>query len=265
MISVIMSAYNAEKTVRRAAESILCGSYQDLELIIADDGSSDKTYKILQQISATDPRCICFQNKTNKGLAFSLNKCLDFAHGEFIARMDADDYSLPDRLQVQSDYLTRHKEVGFVGSAAYLIHNNTIYGIRRFPSSPSSSDIIRRNPFIHPSILFRRECFKKTDGYKDTPFTWRCEDYDLFFHLYSKGIKGHNLPQPLLLYEESPHDTSKHTIRSRINEFCVRFCGSLKLKKTLGLLFAFKSLIAVFIPKKLYLKLKYNRKENRFI
>lgn len=265
MISVIMSAYNAEKTVRRAAESILNGSYRDLELIIADDGSSDQTYKELQQISAEDPRCICFRNNTNKGLAYSLNKCLSLARGEFIARMDADDYSLPDRLKTQFNFLSRHREFGFVGSAAYLIDHNKIYGIRRFPDRPSPADIIRHNPFIHPSMLFRRECFKKTNGYRDTPFTRRCEDYDLFFRLYSKAILGYNLPQPLLLYEEDPHDTSKHTVRSRINEFCVRFCGSFKLKKILGLLLAFKSLVAVFIPKKLYLKLKRNRKENRFI
>lgn len=265
MISVIMSAYNAEKTVRRAAESILNGSYGDLELIIADDGSRDETYKILQQICAEDPRCICFRNETNKGLAFSLNRCLSFARGEFIARMDADDYSLPDRLKIQLDFLSRHREFGFVGSAAYLIDHNEIYGIRRFPARPSSADIIRHNPFIHPSTLFRCECFEKTNGYRDTPFTRRCEDYDLFFRLYAEAISGYNLPQPLLLYEENPYNTSKHTVRSRINEFCVRFCGSCKLKTALGLLLAFKTLVAVFIPKKLYLKLKRNRKENRFL
>lgn len=265
MISVIMSAYNAAKTVRRAAESILNGTYQDLELIIADDGSSDETYQILQELSADDPRCICFQNKDNKGLAYSLNKCLTFAKGEFIARMDADDRSLPDRLKIQFDFLSGHSEFGFVGSAAYLVHNNKIYGIRCFPPAPSSADIIRCNPFIHPSMLFRRECFTKSNGYKDTPYTGRCEDYDLFFRLYAKGIVGHNLQQPLLLYEEDPSDTSKHTFRSRINEFCVRMNGSYRLKQILGMLLAFKSLAAVFIPSKLYLKLKSNRKENRFL
>ena len=265
MISVIMSAYNAEKTVCRAAESILHGTYEDLELIMADDGSSDSTYAILQDIARQDSRCVCIRNTANKGLACSLNACLSAARGELVARMDADDCAFPERLRVQADFLTSHPDIGFVGSAAYLFHAGEIYGVRQFEERPSPSDLVRHNPFIHPSILFRRSCLQSVGGYRDSPFTHRCEDYDLFFRLYAKGIRGYNLPKPLLLYEEDPADTSKHTIRSRICEFCTRLRGSAGLKKPLGFLLSFKSLAAVFVPRKLYLKIRSARKENKVL
>ena len=263
LISVLLPARNAETSVRQAATSILNNTYRNLQLILIDDASTDHTATILKDLSKTDQRCLFLQNRQTRGISFCLNLALRYADGSLIARMDADDVSHPSRLQIQENFLKDNPQFDFVGTAANLIDRNYRYGLRRFMKQPSKDDLIVRNPFIHPTVLFRKDALLLVNGYKDTPFTRRCEDYDLFFRLYAAGCRGYNLPLPLLDYSETQNDASKHTARTRFNEFLVRFRGSIAIRKPIGCLKALKSLGAIFLPKKLYFKLKYSRKENQ--
>ena len=106
-VSVIMGIYNCEKTLSDAIDSIINQTYSDWELIMCDDGSTDNTYQIATKYSEKDNRITVIKNDTNSGLAFSLNHCLKYAKGEYVARMDADDISLPNRFEKQVAFLNK--------------------------------------------------------------------------------------------------------------------------------------------------------------
>lgn len=260
MISVIMGVYNAEKTVLRAAESILV-EQEELELILIDDASTDGTPDVLGALKERDARVLLLRNDQNRGLAYSLNAGLHVARGEFIARMDADDFSHAGRLAAQKKFLEENPSYAFVGSAANLAEQGKIYGRRSFPAAPDEKELIRRCPFIHPSLMFRAEALKRVGGYRDAKFTYRCEDYDLYFRLYKQKLIGYNIRDALIDYEEKRGDASKHTAKTRLNEFKVRVEGSLSLGKPLGALIAFRCLLLMVMPKKMYIKLKNKKAE----
>lgn len=257
-----MSAYNSEKTLKRAIDSILCGSYRDLELILLDDGSSDNTAEIIREAAEKDSRCVVLKNEKNQGLTKSLNTCLSAARGEFIARMDADDFSHPDRLEKQLGFLASHPEYAFVCSAANLKEDGKIYGKRQYMPRPEKKDLASRCVFIQPTLLIRAEAIKSVGGYLDKSYTTRCEDYDLYFRLYKNGFIGYNMEEALIDYEEKRGDVSKHTPKTRLNEFCVRIRGAAALKNFSGFIKAFKSILLIFVPKRVYLWLKNKRSEN---
>ncbi|MDD4353774.1 MAG: glycosyltransferase family A protein, partial [Candidatus Nanoarchaeia archaeon] len=120
-ISVIMSAYNTERYIAEAIESILNQTFKDFEFIIIDDGSTDDSLKIIKRYVKKDRRIKLIHNKKNIGLTKSLNKGLKIAKGQYIARMDADDISLPQRFQIQYDFLEKNKDIFLIGTTAFLI------------------------------------------------------------------------------------------------------------------------------------------------
>ena len=120
-ISVVMSVYNGTPYLRECIESILNQTCKDFEFIIIDDGSSDNTWKILTEYANQNQQIKLFKNEENIGLTKSLNKGLKLAGGEYIARQDADDVSLPDRFELQTRFLDAHLEVGALGSSAEVI------------------------------------------------------------------------------------------------------------------------------------------------
>ena len=139
-LSVIMGAYNiAELTVfHKAMDSVLEQSMRDFEFIICDDGSTDETWWILNELAGRDGRVRLVQNPENRGLAASLNRCLEYARGELIARQDADDISAPDRFQKQLCFLDAHPEIGFAGSNVTLWDETGDWGERLFPEYPQA-------------------------------------------------------------------------------------------------------------------------------
>lgn len=132
-----MGVYNAEKTIKRCIDSILNQTYENWEFIICNDGSSDGTLNILNEYQKTDSRIKVISNKSNKKLAVSLNRCLKYAKGKYIARMDADDESLPQRLEVEVDFLERHEQVDLVGCNRIIFDEQGEYGIRKVKEYPT--------------------------------------------------------------------------------------------------------------------------------
>jgi hypothetical protein len=158
-VSVIMAVHNGEPFLREAIESILGQSFADLEFIIANDGSTDGTPSILADYARSDARVVLIENSTNIGLTRSLNRCLEPARGRYIARQDADDVSLPQRLAAQMDYLEAHPDIGLLGTAYTEIDPAGRPGaVRRLP--PNDTGIRWRmlfhNPFCHSTVVFRR-------------------------------------------------------------------------------------------------------------
>ena len=183
-VSVIMSAYNAEKFVADSIRSILDQTYGNWEFIIINDCSSDNTSHIIEQFSNNDHRIKLIHNKENLGPYPSANIGLKYARGEFIARLDADDVSEPLRLEKQVNFLNTHPDTALVGSGAYLIDDLGRKGGKINVISRDS--IVRKlmtrvNLFTHSSIIVRREVIEDVGGYREK-FRY-VADYDLYLRL----------------------------------------------------------------------------------
>jgi glycosyltransferase involved in cell wall biosynthesis len=195
-ISVIMSVYNGLPYLKEAVKSILSQTYKNFEFIIVDDASTDTSFKYLKSLK--DRRIKLIRNNKNYGLARSLNIALGMAVGDYIARMDADDVSMPARFKEQLDFMKKHQGVDLCGAAVTLIDKNgKVLGKLRYPSSFSEirKKFILFNPIIHPTFFAKREIFLSLGGYNHD-FDG-AEDYELL----ARGLgqfKYANIPRTLL-------------------------------------------------------------------
>ncbi len=205
LVSVVMSAYNAEKYIKEAIDSILGQTFTDFEFIIINDGSTDGTLKIIK--SYKDPRIVLISRK-NKGLVASLNEGIERARGKYIARMDADDISMPERFEKQVEYLESHPEVGVVSSFVKMVDpDGNDIGIWQDDVATKTYEeitnmIVKKNCFSHPSVVIRTKIIKH---YKYRNIK-AAEDYELWLRMVSDGIVLAKIPEFLYLYRQ--HDSS---------------------------------------------------------
>jgi glycosyltransferase involved in cell wall biosynthesis len=200
-VSVIMSVYNGELYLREAIDSMLTQTMRDFEFIIVNDASTDGTAPILS--SYTDPRMVLLSNPTNQGMASSFRRAIDFAHGKYLARMDADDVSLPHRLQTQVTFLETHPDIAVVGSAAELIDEKGVrIGTKRKPNSSTeiAFKLLLQTQIIHPSACMRKSAYDDIGGYDDITYKRYAEDLDLWNRFVEAGYKLSNLPETLIKY-----------------------------------------------------------------
>lgn len=198
LVSVIMSVYNGEKYLRESIESILGQTFKDFEFIIINDGSTDKSENIIK--SFNDPR-IKLISRSNKGLVASLNEGIEKSLGKYIARMDSDDISESERLEKQINFLKSNPDISVVGSWAKKINENSQI-IEEMNYPPAKNKEIKKyslfhNPFIHPSIMFKKEIIKKIGLYN--PFFKNAEDYEFWSRVLA-SFQVANLPLSLLRY-----------------------------------------------------------------
>ncbi len=212
LVSVLLPVYNADRYIAQAIESILNQTLTNFELLIIDDGSTDGSAQILQAYAAQDQR-IRLLVRENRGLISTLNEMLQQAKGEFLARMDADDLSLPDRLQQQVQFLQQHPEVVCVGGAFDLIdpQGRTVQWI---PMPQSNAEIqqmllIGRTIINHPCALIRRSALLQIGGYD--PEMRTVEDLDMLLKLGEIGELA-NLPEVVLKYRFHPNSVSAQNI-----------------------------------------------------
>jgi glycosyltransferase involved in cell wall biosynthesis len=214
LISVVMPAYNAERYVGAAVESILAQTFTDFEFIIIDDGSQDETGNIVRKFGERDPRIILI-DQTNQGLVKSLNTGCAKARGKYIARMDADDISHPERFARQVAYLEEHPKVAVVGgSAEYLTDSGILPELMTRPieSAEIRAMLQQHCAMIHPATMFRRDAFEEVGGYRGVFVD--AEDYDLWVRL-SEKYELHNLPEVVLQYRIHPKQASAMNVYSQ--------------------------------------------------
>jgi len=194
-VSVLMPVYNAERFLREAVDSILAQTFRDFEFLIIDDGSTDGSGEILR--SYADPRLRLIPNGRNLGLTATLNRGLDLAWGAYVARMDADDVSLPERLARQVAFLDARPDVGIVGVWARAF-GETHFKIPH-PADPERirAKLLFDSALVHPSVLMRRSLLD-AHGLKYRDF-YRMEDYDLWQRA-ARVFPLANLPEYLLRY-----------------------------------------------------------------
>jgi len=241
-------------------ESVLNQTMDDFEFIICDDGSTDKTWRLLSELAGRDTRVRLVQNSRNQGLAASLNHCLAHARGEWIARQDTDDISAPERFQLQIQFLEGHPKIGFVGSNATLWDENGVWRERVFPEYPQPEDFRFTMPFVHGALMFRREALETVGGYRVAKETRRAEDYDMLMRMYAAGIRGANLPERLYAFLEDQAAQRRRKYRYRIDEAVVRWKGFHQLGLMPGALpYVVKPLAVGLMPLSLLRRLKRKR------
>lgn len=196
-ISVIMPAYNAQDYLREAIDSVLEQSYGDFEFIILNDCSTDDTEKII--LSYDDPRIVYLKNEENLGVARTLNRGLDIAKGEYIARTDADDNCLPGRFAKQVAYLDSHPEVDVLGTASRSFDESgtLFFGYPTIDPEILRIDFLFSCGICHPTVMLRRSTIEKHQLRYDHAFN-KVEDYEMWCRMLDLGCCITNLPDVLL-------------------------------------------------------------------
>jgi glycosyltransferase involved in cell wall biosynthesis len=202
-----MSAHNASCHLESSIESMLKQTFKDFEFIVVNDGSTDSTLNILDSYRQKDNRIKIIVNTRNIGLTKSLNEAIRMAKGEYIARMDADDIALPERLENQVNFLDKNPDVGMVGTAYYEMDSKgKIVGEKVFPTTDKKlrDVLIRYNPFFHGSVMIRKEVFDRVGLYNEN--IPKAQDYELWFRI-ARNYKIANLPLLLMMRRYSKRKT----------------------------------------------------------
>ncbi|MDD4000869.1 MAG: glycosyltransferase [Bacilli bacterium] len=205
-VSIIMPVYNAAKYLDETIKSILNQTYNDFEFLIIDDGSTDNSLEILY--SYNDPRIKILKNEKNIGYVKTLNKLIDLSKGEYIARQDNDDISLPDRIEKQVLFLNMNKDVGVCGTNAFVFGKKTKMTRMPITDDEIKAYMILYNPMLHPTIMYRKSIFEVLNIGKYNEDLCPAEDYAMWFEI-SKKTKLANLPEPLLKYRWHENNTSQ--------------------------------------------------------
>lgn len=247
LVSIIMGVYNAKDTLGEAIESIINQTYQNWELIICDDGSTDGSLTVAN--SYTDPRIVVIKNERNRGLGYSLNRCIEKANGMYIARMDADDISVPSRLEKEVFFLKNNLEYGVVSSIITTLNTNRKHSMGRVISEPKAEDFIIGSPVAHAPSMMRRECIDAAGGYSESKDTLRVEDIDLWIKLLLTGCRFYVLDEPLYSIRFNYNSVKRQKLKYRWNGAIVRLkgCKQLRLPAKYYLL-SFRTVLIGLIP-----------------
>lgn len=266
-VSVIIAAYNLQDVIEKSIKSILNQTLTNIEVFICDDCSTDNTFEILKKLSMIDDRIILLRNDANMGQAFARNRCFLLAQGEYFAIHDGDDFSMPDRLRLQMEFLDNHPEYAFASNLISIFDDfgNVSEAKRGRAGEVGKRDFLWGMPFSHPATMFRGDCIKKAGGYTVLPSTrFRNEDYDLAMRIYAMGMKGYVLNALLYNYYEGIDAYKRRKYRYRWAEAKVRY----KNFKALGLMpqgiaYVAKPMIVGLIPQKLIMKIRQNIGKNK--
>ena len=207
-VSVVMPVYNAANFIGAAISSILAQSFRDLELIVIDDCSTDETLNVVRKFE--DPRMRVIKNGSNMGRAASDNAAMPNVRGKYVAKMDADDISLPRRIQKQVEFLDKNKDIDVVGSWMQNFGSSTY--LNKYPSDPDLARCwsVFTLPVGNPSVMLRTRLFTER-GFTYNPHLRQSEDFE-FFSRYAQLMTVASIPEPLVLYRTYP------TVRPFMNE-----------------------------------------------
>ncbi len=220
-VSIISGIYNCADTLPMAIESILKQTYKNWEWILCDDCSTDDTYNIAKEYVDKYPgKFILIKNKKNSKLAYSLNHCLQYATGYYIARMDADDISTPDRIEKEVQWLKDHPDMQMVGTAIQWFDDE--HGLNKIiylPEKPDKWTLHKSMPFIHATFMTYKSVLAHIGNYTVAERTNRAQDYDLYFKFYAAGYNGGNIQEPLYQVREDNAAFKRRTFMVRWNAF----------------------------------------------
>lgn len=269
-ISIIMGIYNCADTLNEAILSILEQTEKNWELIMCDDGSVDNTYSIAEQYVKKYPnKMVLMQNEKNRGLNYTLNRCLKKARGRYVARMDGDDISLPERLQKEVEFLEAHPEYAIVSTPMIYFDESGDWGKGTAIEIPQIRDFVFHAPFhCHAPCMIRRDAFLKVKGYTVDKRLLRYEDCNLWYKLYAAGYRGYNLQEPLYKMRDDWNAYNRRSKSSRMRAVYVQYIGFRMVKMPTKyypflILEFIKSLLIAVMPEKLYMKIHKRRQQGK--
>lgn len=254
-VSVITPAYNAERHIKEAIDSILLQTLSDFEFIILDDCSTDNTWEIIKQLSKKDNRIIAVKNENNLGIAGNRNKGISLAKGKYIAWQDADDISIVSRLEKQYQLMENNSDVGICGGFLQFFSDKGILGVRKYAPDDMTlrKKIFKYSPVAQPAAMIRKKCLDEAGEYnlKYPP----AEDLDMSFRIGRK-YKFANLQDIVLKYRENINSatfTKLRTIELNTLEIRKKYSTDLAYKMTLAdRIYNFLQYISIYmIPSKL--------------
>jgi glycosyltransferase EpsE len=241
-ISVIIGIYNCASTLPEALNSLFAQTYQKFKIIMCDDGSTDDTYKVALPYAERYDNIILLKNNVNKGLNYTLNRCLECADTEYVARMDGDDISLPTRFEKEILFLDNNPDFAIVSTSMIYFDYQGDFRRGIVKPYPTNKDFVKGTPFCHAPCMVRREAYEAVGGYSVDRRLLRVEDYHLWFKMYAMGYRGHNLSEHLYKMRDDRNAFLRRKFRYRINEVYVKYIGYKMLKMP------FYSYINIFRP-----------------
>lgn len=254
-ISILMGIYNCAGTLPEAVDSILAQTYTNWELILCDDGSADDTYAVAEGYRDQYPdKIILLKNERNMGLNHTLNRCLEHATGEYIARMDGDDLSLPERFEKEIEFLEANPEYAIVSCPMIYFDETGDWQVGRCScEEPTPQMLVRGTIHCHAPCMVRTEAMKQVGGYSVDKKLLRVEDWHLWMKLYAAGYRGRNLTEPLYKMRDDRAAASRRKFLTRFNESYVCFL----VVKTFKLpvwkcIFALRPILVGLLPMPVY-------------
>lgn len=252
-VSVIMGIYNCANTLVEALDSLENQTYKNFEIILCDDGSVDDTYQVACEYAQKYDNILLLRNEINKGLNYSLNRCLEHAKGEYIARMDGDDISLPLRFEKQVFFLDNHPDIAIVSCAMEYFDENGTFKIGKMIPYPQPKDVAKNTPFCHAPCMIRKTAYDAVNGYTVSDSLLRIEDYHLWFKLYIKGFRGYNINEPLYKMRDDRNAKRRRKLKNRFRLAKMKMWGI----NALGLpfyynVYSLRGIIAGLVPKFIY-------------
>ena len=260
LVSVIMGVYNCSNTLEEAVKCITNQTYSNLELIICDDASTDNTYEVALKIAQQDERVVLIRNNENLTLAPTLNKCLEIANGEYIARMDGDDVCAGDRIEKEMAVLLGSDKYSFVSCWMELFDENGVFGTIKHVPEPKALDLISRSQFVHAACIIRKMDIMSINGYSTSKNRRRVEDYDLWVRLYKNGCVGYNIQEVLYSMRDDRYANKRRTLNNRLNESSVKRMAIKDFKAPFYMyIYTIIPIIKFFLPNVIY-KIVHARK-----
>lgn len=219
-VSVVLPVYNAVATIARAVASVQAQAWTDWELLVVDDGSTDGTREMLRELARVERRLRLIE-QTHAGVTTAANAAAAVARGEFIARMDADDVSHPERLAAQVAFLSAPENPGFdvvgclvdfggdrAANAGYALHVDWVNSLLT-PGAIALNRFVE-SPMVNPSVMFRRELLERHGGYREGDFP---EDYELWLRWLDAGVRMAKVPRVLLMWNDAPTRLTRRDVR----------------------------------------------------
>lgn len=223
LISVIMAAYNAEKTILQAVNSVLAQTYSNLELLVIDDCSTDQTAKLVKAISEKDQRIRLFENDKNNGVSLARKRGLEEAKGSWIAILDSDDAWTPEKLEKQIQLQMRtDAELLFTGSAFIDEDGQPINGYLHAPADIGYRQLLKQNVLSNSSALVRKELYAKHYVIGDQMH----EDFAIWLGILKEGKRAYGVDEPLLIYRITKSSKSSNKLKAaKMNWNTYRYIG----------------------------------------
>lgn len=252
-VSVLMGIYNCARTLPEALDSLLNQTYQDFKIILCEDGSTDNTFEVAKTYADCHANIVLVRNERNRGLNYTLNRCLELADTEYCARMDGDDLSLPTRFEKEVEFLDNHPEYAIVTTPMLYFDEGGVFRRGTGGKEPKLTDFPKFSPFCHAPCMIRTDAYKAVGGYTVADNLLREEDYHLWIKMYQKGYRGYTLSEPLYMMRDDRDAAKRRSFKARKNEAYVKHlaCKMLNLPVYYHI-YCLKPLILGLLPDGIY-------------